>query len=78
MHDVPRHGQLARLQVQVAPAQRAHLASPQPGGGAQPEEQAEGRVLPLGGGQGLADLGRRGYRPLLIFSAAGAVPAGPG
>jgi hypothetical protein len=64
VYDIPRHRQLAGLQVQVTPAQRAHLAGPKPDGGAQPQEQAEGRVLLLGGGQGLADLGRGRNRTL--------------
>ena len=68
MYDVPRNRQLADLQVQVAPAKRTHLASPKPGGGAQPQEQAEGRVLFLRGGQGVADLGRGGYWALLVLS----------
>ena len=79
-YDIPRHRQLAGLQVQVAPAQRAHLAGPKPDGGAQPQEQAEGRVLLLGGGQGLADLGRGRNRTLIVRGGRrpAAWPAAPG
>jgi hypothetical protein len=55
---------------------RAYLASPKPGGGAQPQEQAEGRVLLLGGGQGLADLDRVRNRTPIVLGGRG--PGQPG